>query len=186
MEKWLVSSYIVVGLSLALTIGIIVGLSLPSFMFVRAEITPVHPKSVRNASAIYNITMANAIVLNYFSEHQYYENVYDCDQMASDLWDQAMAAGLEAKLVVGSVNRITSQRTSMDHAWVVVMIQNDQWLALDPVAGSLYFYSDRPKYYRGLIFDNPAQMQDFLYHYTLNGEPLFTNIKPLENSPLGH
>jgi len=186
MEKRLIVSYIVAGLSLALVIGIVIGLLLPSVMFVESEITPVRPNSIGSASAIYNMTMANEIVSNYYHKHQYYENVYDCDQMASDVWNQAMKAGLEAKLVVGSVNRILPLGNTLEHAWVIVLIEENQWLALDPTAGSLYFYSDRPKYYSGLIFDNPAKMQDFLYHYTPNGEPVFTNIKHLENPPNGY
>jgi len=183
MEKWLVVSYLVAGATMLLMAGIIVGLSLPSFMFMGTEVAPVRPNQAINASGIYNITKANEIVTDYFDKHQYYENIYDCDQMASDVWDQAMASGLDAKLVVGTVNRTFIPGRSLEHAWVVIMVQNDQWLALDPTAGSFFLYSDEPKYYSGLIFENPAKMQDFLYHYTPNGEPIFTNIKPLEKSP---
>ena len=187
MKKWLIVSYVIAGAALVLMVGIIVGLSLPTIMFVGTEVAPVHPNRVGNASSICNITIANELVSDYYIEHQYYVDVYDCDQMASDLWDQAMALGLKAKLVVGSVNRtMPVGRGGLDHAWVIVMIENDKWLALDPTAGSFFLYSDEPKYYTGKIFDNPAKMQDFLYHYTPNGEPVFTNIKHLENPPNGY
>jgi len=166
--------------------GMLVGLGFPRLMFVQAELPGVTQNHVlASESALNNLTTANDLVIRYYETHHHYEHIYDCDQMAADLWDQAMARGLNAKLVLGSVAEDITATYVGDHAWVAVEISPGGWVALDPTAGNLFLASDNPRYYRGIVFDNPAEMMNYIYHYVPGGQPIFTNIRPLLKLPSG-
>ena len=116
------------------------------------------------------------ITSNYFLKHRYYLDVFDCDQMSADLWDQVMAANITAKIVLGNSEKPVSIMDDVNHAWVIAEISPGQWLALDPTSGGYILKDWNPYYYRGLVFDNPIQMMIYLNQET--GEPAFTNITP--------
>jgi hypothetical protein len=179
---------ILLGVLVAVSIfeaGMLIGLGFPRFMFVRGELPGITPNhALASESALDNLTTANDLVTRYYATHQYYKDIYDCDQMAADLWNQAMARGLNAKLVLGSVEKDITATYNGDHAWVAVEISPGGWVALDPTAGNISLASDNPRYYRGIVFDNPAEMMNYIYHYVPGGQPIFTNITPLVKLPL--
>jgi hypothetical protein len=184
MEKWVIVILIGLGSFMVFEMGIIFGLMIPSMVFVPAKINPIQQETIlENGNAVLNISITNELVRNYYDTHQAYEYIYDCDQMAGDFWDQAKARGLTARLVIGTYMKNLTLPSDIDHAWVIVMISDDKWVAVDPTLGSLQFYELSPRYYYGIVFENPARMQDYLYHYTPGGEPSFTRINPVLEGP---
>lgn len=184
MEKWVVVILIGLGSFMAFEMGTVFGLVIPGMVFVQAKVIPTQPERIlEGGNAAVNISIINELVRNYYDSHQYYEDIYDCDQMASDLWDQARANGLEARLVLGNYMKNVNSPMDIDHAWVIVMTSNDEWLAADPTSGTLQFFTSSPRYYHGIVMNNPAEMSNYQYHYSPGGEPSFTRVNPVLEGP---
>ena len=167
-----------------LELGIVIGLSLPSMMFVRREVKGAQPEAVLAAEgALNNYTAVLGITENYYNEHQYYIDVYDCDQMSSDLWDQFMARGINSKLVAGDVEKDITAPEDINHVWVIAEIVPGQWIAADPTEGGVHLNKISPRYYKGYVFDDPTQMMNFLYRYVPGGIPDLTSVTPLPDYP---
>ena len=102
--------------------------------------------------------MAAKIVENYEATHLYEKDVYDCNNMASDLWNMLKAQGIDAVIVIGSITASISNILQSDHAWVLADVGPGELLALDATIGQAI--SDTTSlYYRGWSFANPAELK---------------------------
>lgn len=123
--------------------------------------------------AIYNLDLAKSIVATYNASHVYIEDVYDCDEMSYDLWDQAKAKGLDVEIMLGNP-RADYEVTGIIHAWVVVDVESNQWIALESTNGKI---NTSYNYMRGRMFNDPAAAQLWLkYQGSGNSTKVKQNI----------
>jgi len=102
------------------------------------------------------------IAKNYYATHKYIGNdVFDCDNMACDIWDMLIARGINAKIMIGNVKQRVNSIDDINHAWVMAEVSPDGWLAIECTGGYLVYGSDNSLYYHGIIFNNPKELTDF-------------------------
>jgi hypothetical protein len=95
------------------------------------------------------------IAKNYYATHKYIGNdVFDCDNMACDIWDILIARGINAKIVIGNVKQPVNSIDDVNHAWVMAEASPGEWLAIECTGGYLVYGSDNNLYYYGIIFGN--------------------------------
>ena len=106
-----------------------------------------------------NAEIAEKIVENYKDTHLYEEDVYDCNNMASDVWNMLKAQGIDAVIVVGDIDVQITNILDSDHAWVLAEVAPGEYLALETTAGYVVPKSKNPLYYRGWSFDTPRELK---------------------------
>jgi len=112
-----------------------------------------------------NIIRCEEIASSYYDTHTYYDDdVFDCDNMAQDVWNMLETEGINAKVMIGNVDR-TNALTLEDcnHAWVMAEVSPNTWLAIECTGGYVVYDDDR--YYEGFSFDNPKNYRRFLELY---------------------
>jgi hypothetical protein len=121
------------------------------------------------------------IVINYEASHLYERDVYDCNNMASDVWNMLKAQGIDAVIVVGSVEQSITDIIDSDHAWVLAEVAPDEFLALDATVGHAFTRETGSRYFRGWSFANPADLKandDLRTEY--NAHAVFRNLLATE------
>jgi len=177
--KLRILALIIMGVAV-LELGVLIGLYIPSTLFSPGGHGGVQPQRIHvSRSALSNYTLIEKLVSDYAEEHKYYEHVYDCDEQAADLWDQIMAKGINAKLVVGSIEKDVASLDDADHVWVIAEISPGEWLAADTTNGRVFLSKDVPRYYKGYVFDDPAQLLDYSCRYNPGMQPVLTLVIPL-------
>jgi cell division protein FtsL len=99
---------------------------------------------------------AQKIVAYYFQKHYYQNGVYDCNNMADDVWDMLKAQGITSRIVVGSYQQILTNILQSNHAWVLAEVNPGEYLALDGTTGQSYTRTQNAYYYHGWYFNDPA------------------------------
>lgn len=108
-----------------------------------------------------NVRICTEIVQQYHSTHSYYSNdIFDCDNMASDVWDMVKSKGINAKIKVGRVDYKIDKITEANHAWVLAEVAPDSWIALEATSGQI-IKKENPLYFWGWSFNNPKQLRDY-------------------------
>ena len=92
----------------------------------------------------------------YHDTHTYTVNVYDCDNMAADIWNQLITLDINAVIAIGSLDYIITDVTQTNHAWVMAEVSPGEWLALEATGGRIVQKSENPRYYVGWILETPA------------------------------
>ena len=103
--------------------------------------------------------IAEQIVVNYQASHLYEKDVYDCNNMASDVWNMLKAQGIDAVIVVGSVEFLITDILQSDHAWVLAEVAPGEFLALDATIGHAFTRETGSRYFRGWSFPDPAVLK---------------------------
>ena len=179
LELCTLAAVIILASTVLFEAGVITGLTLPKILYVRSEVPGASFDVVQTSTnANQSMLIAKKLLHIYSSSHKYYDDIYDCDQMAGDFWDMLMWAGIPAKIVVGNVNRSMESISDINHAWTIAEVAQGKWLALDPTSGTVHYAADDPLYYRGVVFNNPAAMQNFIF-YTTHDELECLNITPV-------
>lgn len=113
-----------------------------------------------------NIQICEQVVSDYYATHTYSENdVFDCDNMAQDLWNILETKGINAEIMIGNVDMTGSvSLKDINHAWVMAEVSPNSWLALEGTGG--YVVYDNEQYYRGFAFNDPKNYRRFLELYT--------------------
>ncbi|APH38230.1 zinc ribbon domain-containing protein [Methanohalophilus halophilus] len=111
-----------------------------------------------------NTQICEEIVQNYYETHTYVsDDVFDCDNMAMDVWNLVESKGINAEIAVGNVDMKDANLEDINHAWVIAEVSPQNWVAIECTSGYLT-YDD--VYYSGWFFDNPKNYQSFLNVYT--------------------
>jgi hypothetical protein len=113
------------------------------------------------------ILLVETIAKNYYDTHTYQDNnVFDCDNMAQDVWDMLKAKGINAKIQIGNID-LSSPITLKDvnHAWVMAEIEPDKYLAVETTGGFIVYGKTNPNYYRGFSFKDPKNYRSFTELY---------------------
>lgn len=105
----------------------------------------------------------------YHKDHAYIEGVFDCDDMAIDIWNILYEQGITAVIGVGNLEINREKFAQVDHAWLVVM-HNDAredagWhiFILEPTNGETYAFDIKTmafsQYLQGFFFASPSDFE---------------------------
>jgi len=110
-----------------------------------------------------NTRILQQIVKDYHAIHTYStEDYYVCADMAQDVWNIVDTQGIPALLVGGNIENPAADRKKYNHAWVIVEVSPQQWIALETTAGTLVTRTANPNYFKGIFFKNPKDMKTYL------------------------
>lgn len=130
----------------------------------QADITALEAE-IAKLKALYENTGATAkeivtkLVKDYYDSHYYLKNIYDCNNMASDLWDMLKKLNISSVIVIGSKDVVVTDILNTDHAWVMADLGNGEKLALDATGGQAITKEQNPLYYQGWTFSDPAALK---------------------------
>lgn len=109
-----------------------------------------------------NIKTCEQIAKEYYETHKYEIHVYDCDNMAQDVWNMLHAKGIKSQIVVGNIDIEGNYNIyQCDHAWILAEVAPGSNLAIECTNGRIVYREDNDNYYRGYLFDNPQELRDF-------------------------
>lgn len=119
----------------------------------------------------YNYLKIQSILYNYRIQHTYMMNdFFVCVDMAADVWNLLVTAGIRARLMVGNVeadiaagNTVREYLARMSHAWVLAEVSPSLWIPLETTGGYVVEPS-KPNfrlYNRGAMFENPKGFKEF-------------------------
>ncbi len=119
----------------------------------------------------YNYLKIQSILYNYRIQHTYMGNdFFVCVDMATDVWNLLVTAGIRSRLMVGNVgadiaagNTIKEYLARMSHAWVLAEVSPSLWIPLETTGGYVVEPS-KPNfklYNRGSMFENPKGFKEF-------------------------
>lgn len=116
-----------------------------------------------------NLALLDHILKDYRQNHTYMDgDIFDCDNMAKDIWNILRTKGFRAKLAGGNVKKNIMKSTDSflmesDHAWVMAELSPGKWMAMECTGGYLVPEEQNPLYYKSAIFfNNPTEMENFL------------------------
>ena len=86
--------------------------------------------------------------------------------MACDVWNQVIAAGINAEIAVGNIEKHSYTKTyeykDINHAWVLAEVSPNVWIAIECTAGRTIGEEENKLYYHPYIcFQNPKQLHSF-------------------------
>jgi hypothetical protein len=142
----------------------------------------------RNGSSRVTVTKAVNIAQNYKPSRLSEADVYDCNDMAEELWNAYKAVAVTSYMVIGNAKMKNESFSQSDHCWVVVFCVNEATgeeitLAIDPqislvgiIEGSDGAASDTmtpgqestsseppgkasDQYIEGFFYDNPSNVK---------------------------
>jgi hypothetical protein len=110
------------------------------------------------------------IAAEFHKGHSYtLEGDFVCLDMAISVWNQLVTNGIEAKIMGGNVKEnVTAWNyrqlvRESNHAWVVAKLSPTEKVAIETTAGVVIKpgMKDASAYFKGIEFDNPAQIKRF-------------------------
>ena len=108
------------------------------------------------------IKICEEVAQQYYETHTYIQNdVFDCDNMACDVWNILKTKGINAKIVVGNIDLEEYGIEDWNHAWIIAEVSPNTWLAIECTSGCVVYRWDNPRYYYGHFFSNPKSLRDF-------------------------
>jgi hypothetical protein len=120
-----------------------------------SEASPVDPTTAR-------LQLIKQINQQYYLSHTYEgDDVYDCDNMAQDVWNMLKTANITSKIMLGNTGITGETVMTSNHAWLLACVNEDedQWVAVECTNGSLVF--NNAQYYEGLQFNDPKTYRTY-------------------------
>ena len=109
-----------------------------------------------------NVKICEEAAQQYYETHTYVGNdVFDCDNMAIDVWNILKTKGINAVIAVGNVDLDEYEITDWNHAWIMAEVAPNNWLAIECTGGYIVYKKDNPRYYHAHFFNNPKSLRDF-------------------------
>jgi len=122
----------------------------------------------RTADARLNLVLLDSILKEYRKNHTYMGNdLYDCEDMAMDVWNIVRTKGFNAKIAIGNnekniMTTLETFLTEVSHSWVMAEYDTGQWMAMECTGGYLVPEDKAPHYYDSAIFlPSPAEVRDY-------------------------
>jgi tetratricopeptide (TPR) repeat protein len=125
----------------------------------------------KQLSASSNYIKVAMLMDDYHRKHKYLkEDFFVCSDMAIEVWDIIKTAGINAKLIVGNVERDIIKYEStheyiakMNHVWVLAEVIPATWVPVEPTAGKIMHpqVQNFELYQKGSLFDNPRRFKEF-------------------------
>ena len=113
------------------------------------------------------VEKVESIAQDYYRTHTYIDDdIFDCDNMAQDVWNILRTEGINSKIVVGNVNE-TGNLTieNCDHVWLLAEVSPNEWIAVETTNGEVVYKEDNENYYEGFLFSNPKNYREFIKLY---------------------
>ena len=157
MKAWTLSKLAILLLFLLLILFIIGESPEPRDDSVRTpeEVRVLTPKEQ-------NVQICEEVAQQYYETHTYVQNnVFDCDNMACDVWNMLKTRGINAKIAVGNVELDEYDIEDWNHAWVIAETSPNEWTAIECTGGHIVYQENNPRYYHGHFFNNPKSLRDF-------------------------
>lgn len=113
------------------------------------------------------VEKVESIAQDYYRTHTYIvDDIFDCDNMAQDVWNILRTEGINSKIVVGNVNE-TGNLTieKCDHVWLLAEVSPNEWIAVETTNGEVVYKEDNENYYEGFLFSNPKNYREFIKLY---------------------
>ena len=105
---------------------------------------------------------AAKIVKYYYDTHEYSTaDLFQCSDMASEVWNMLKAKGINARIAIGITGGIVTDLLQCNHAWVLAEVAPGEYLALEATGGYVITKSENPYYYTGWYFDSPAGLKSY-------------------------
>jgi len=129
------------------------------------------PAQIQSNSEKYQ-TIAR-IAADFHKNHTYtMEGEFVCVDMAISVWNQLMTNGIDSKIMCGTVKEDITDWDyrqlviKSDHAWVVAQVSPTEKVAIETTAGVVIKpdAKNAAPYFRGIVFDNPAQIKKFEFN----------------------
>lgn len=109
-----------------------------------------------------NVKICEEAAQQYYETHTYVGNdVFDCDNMAIDVWNILKTKGINAEIAVGNVDLDEYDIDDWNHAWIMAEVAPNKWLAIECTGGYIVYKEDNPRYYYAHFFKNPKSLKDF-------------------------
>jgi hypothetical protein len=107
----------------------------PTVREAPARATPVNAAIAANTEREHILAQ---IVAEYHRTHTYVGNdIYQCVDMASDVWNQVLTKGIEAHVMVGNIEKDIVTLLDANHAWVLAEVSPGKMVALETTGGML-------------------------------------------------
>jgi hypothetical protein len=119
-----------------------------------------------NTTALINKVKELASVSKQY--HEYVENEYDCNDMATDIWNMLAKDEIISIIVIGDLDEEGETFADCDHAWLAILNQSSNGVvtiyALEPTNGEIYTYKAKEndpnrKYFEGFFYAKPSDMR---------------------------
>ena len=125
------------------------------------SITPT-PKETQSQKE-QNIKKCEEVAKQYYETHTYVENdVFDCDNMACDIWNILKTKGINAEIAIGNLELDDCGIGDWNHAWIIAEVGPNEWLAIECTGG---YTTEDYHYYSAHFFNSPKNLRDFSQHY---------------------
>ncbi len=122
-------------------------------------VTEKHPDYRKSQE---KIRICEEVSQQYYETHTYIQNdVFDCDNMACDVWNILKTKEINAKIAVGNVDLDEHDIEDWNHVWIMAEISPNTWLAIECTGGYIVYGEDNPRYYHAHLFNNPKSLRDF-------------------------
>jgi len=107
------------------------------------------------------------------SRHHYITNEYDCNDMATDIWNMLNKGGINwdpiiSIIVVGNLEDKEENFADCNHAWLAILNRASSDIvniyALEPTTGEIFTYTGREndpnnKYFEGFFYEKPSDLR---------------------------
>jgi tetratricopeptide (TPR) repeat protein len=111
------------------------------------------------------------LISDYHKKHKYLkEDFFVCSDMAIDVWNIIKTSGINARIMVGNVDKdIVKYKSTreyiseMNHVWIMAEVMPSEWIPVETTAGMIV-HPKIPRFnlYRiGTYFDNPKRFKEF-------------------------
>ena len=109
-----------------------------------------------------DLRICEEVAKQYYETHTYIQNdVFDCDNMACDVWNILKTKGINAEIAVGNVDLDEYDIEDWNHVWIMAETSPNAWIAIECTGGYIVRREDNPRYYHAHFFKNPKSLRDF-------------------------
>ena len=104
---------------------------------------------------------------SYHKNHTYIEGVFDCDEMAIDIWNILYDQGVTSVIVAGNLDINKEGFTESNHAWLLVMHKDTGYriFIVEPTNGDTYAVGPKTpefeQYVQGYFFASPSDFRAY-------------------------
>ena len=118
-----------------------------------------------DANSLYQTLIS--INKSYHQNHTYIEGVFDCDEMAIDIWNILYNQGVTSVIVAGNLDINKEGFTKSNHAWLLVIHKDTGYriFIVEPTNGDTYAVGPKTlefaQYVQGYFFASPSDFRAY-------------------------
>jgi hypothetical protein len=144
--------------------------SSPPSQAIAAPVSPPPQTALPTPQVPDKMQIVARIAAEFHKSHSYtLAGDFVCLDMAISVWNELVTNGIEAKIMGGNIKEnVTTWNyrqlvRESNHAWVVAKLSPTEKVAIETTAGAVIKpgMKDASAYFKGIEFDNPAQIKRF-------------------------